>query len=402
VSREPIEIGALAYKNVAGFAGQLGTEGLDLGDNKAQIRAVVKYMNAHGGLLGRPIVPVIYEFDSTTTRSYAAIDQEQCSLWTEDHQVFAAVVPSGGDATHIVPQCLNKRGVPMFALSTGNYALKEHFVRWPLLIEPTYLSMERAYRTLIRRLHANKYFAKGAKVGLLRFGQPHWKRVADQVVKPELAKVGVKLTDEFVFSVPQSTPEFANVATQAQSAQLRFLSKGIDHVIIMDVAALIAGQFPVSAESNGYRPRYALTTDSNPNLTAENAPAAQLKGAIGIGWRITDDAEYVRDPTRNGAGAKRCKEMLQAGGQKLDERLFGMNYCDLLLPIQAAVAKGGTLAPGSFTNSLHTLGAGYVPATTFATRFSSSKHDAPSFVRDVAFVESCTCFRFRGGNQPVA
>lgn len=397
-TNRPVEIGVLGYKNVGAFAAAVGTP-LDIGDNKGQIKAVVDYVNAHGGLLGRKIVPIIYEYDSTTTEQYGAVDQEICAHWTEDHHVFAAVVPST-DATHILPACLNKRGVPMMNISAGNYALKEHFERWPLMVEPTYLSIDRAYRLLIRRLHARNYFGRGAKVGLVRFDGPHFKRVSDTIVKSELARVGIKLTDEYPIAVPQSTAEFADVGTEAQNAQLRFRSKGIDHVIIMDITGLITGQFMVSAESSGYRPRYGLTSDASPAAVADDAPA-QLHGALGVSWRIVDDAEYLRAPEKNGLAAKRCKDILRKAGQEPGDRLFAFHYCDMFFSLQASVAKGGALSAAAFLSGFNRLGANYAPATTFGTRFGPTKHDGPAFVRDIGYVDGCSCFRFQSGNLPV-
>ena len=62
--------------------------------------------------------------------------------------------------------------------------------------------------------------------------------------------------------------------------------------------------FSASAESQHYRPRYAIHTGIAPQASMQsNAPAAQLAGAMGLGFAPTldSDTDGITPP-----GTKRC------------------------------------------------------------------------------------------------
>ena len=62
------------------------------GDQESSIRAVIKDMNARGGIAGRQIVPVFHDTKTAVLLGdLNAATEAVCADWTEDHQVFAAV-----------------------------------------------------------------------------------------------------------------------------------------------------------------------------------------------------------------------------------------------------------------------------------------------------------------------
>jgi hypothetical protein len=95
----PVEVGFEYATGVTEFAAALGISA-DVGDGSQQARAVVEWVNAHGGLGGHKIKPVFYALDLTRTDPYSQFMDEMCSLWTEDHHVVAGVANSNA---HITP-----------------------------------------------------------------------------------------------------------------------------------------------------------------------------------------------------------------------------------------------------------------------------------------------------------
>ncbi|MDP9182055.1 MAG: hypothetical protein M3P04_04680, partial [Actinomycetota bacterium] len=90
------------------------TFGIDaaFGDGRKQAEAVVKYVNAHGGIAGRTVKPVYYTVDFGRAGSYTdgSFEAEACELWTNDNRVFAAV--NNAMSRTALLSCLAKQGVP--------------------------------------------------------------------------------------------------------------------------------------------------------------------------------------------------------------------------------------------------------------------------------------------------
>lgn len=394
-----VEIGVFTVTNTEAFGAGFGVE-FDVGDPKAQVKAVVDYLNRRGGLLGRPIVPVFYEFDATSTKPYAEEEQTMCAAWTNDHHVFAAI--SLMSITKVLPACLNGRGVPLLLDTHGGYLGKD-FGRWPLLFSTTMLRAESTYRTLVRRLHVRGFFTPGAKIGLVRIDDPDARVVANNVIRPELARIGLTLTEEVAFPRVDKTSDAGASFAAGQSAVLRFQSSGITHVLLQDINNTVAGPFHTAAEGNGYRPRYGVTSDTDLPANEQLVPPGQLKGVQGVVWNAWHDREMAQHLDRNNPSAKRCADILRSAGQKVDSSGIGLIYCDYLFFIQAATERGGAVNARAFQSGANALGSAFQSATAFGSQFNPGKHDGISHVRDVVFSEACSCFRFSNGtNQPIS
>ena len=107
-----ILIGAeIDHDNSAAY-NAIGVKGVATGDQNGMVQAVVKWINGHGGMAGRTVVPVIHE-SQVETSTFAAQAQSACSDFTEDHHVFA-VVGRTSDRDDLY-RCLAPKGVPFVA-----------------------------------------------------------------------------------------------------------------------------------------------------------------------------------------------------------------------------------------------------------------------------------------------
>jgi hypothetical protein len=69
-TQKPVEVGFVIYPDVGAAAAALGSSA-EVGDQRAEVIAAVGWVNAHGGLAGHRVVPVLFEVSLTCTLTYA-------------------------------------------------------------------------------------------------------------------------------------------------------------------------------------------------------------------------------------------------------------------------------------------------------------------------------------------
>jgi hypothetical protein len=192
---------------------------------------------------------------------------------------------------------------------------------------------------------------------------------------------------------------------QTSSAVLQMAGNGVTHVIDFDDNGTIGLTFMNNAESQGYRPRYGVTSGSEANylVTSGTVPAAQFGGAAGIGWSSLLDVP-VND-WLDGANATRrhCAAVLAKAGFKPQpgfDQVGAAAQCDALNVLTAAIAAAGAApSQASFARALNTIRAGYQSASTPGTYLTSERRDAVSSSRAWAFSPACRCMSYTSGTQ---
>jgi ABC-type branched-subunit amino acid transport system substrate-binding protein len=384
-----VRIGIRYPDNSAGLITTVGFSGVNPGDSRAMAQTVVDDMNARGGIAGRKIEPVYNAFDVTASTAPGGSDAEQqkaCSAFTEDTTVFAVVSPivSG----EVLQTCLAKRGV-VFVDENWNYFTTDMSAAgyW----DPGYPNPMRSVPALVDRLVATGFLAKGAKVGAVYQDLPNRKPVLDQALRPALARHGLKVDDTVAWT--------AQGANALAAGVLQFRSSGITHVFVLDPGGLETFGWMAAAESQGYRPKYAIDTRNYPFLQQGQSPAAQLANARGIGWIPSADVG-VQPESELTAAERRCLGVVAKSGQNLGDATnvrVALAYCDTLEFLKQAAGDASTaLTLSTVRTGGEALGDRYVPTGTFGARFGPNRHDGASGARDLAFDASCTCFRYTG------
>lgn len=402
----PVKVGALTYDVSSGeqVVSALGAKGIANVDPRQVQDALAAFINQHGGLSCHPVTPAYWTIPVTSNDSYANWDQAMCSAWTEDAHVVAAVANYNA-AADVLPGCMQRAGTPLIRTSVGNQALAEDFNPNPVLIEPNWLSTDRAYRALVDQLAAHGFFTAGSRVGLLRYDTPTAKRVAEQVVRPQLARFGISVQQEFAFTNASKTSDVSQQSAEAQSAVLRFKSAGIDRVLIMDAYGGVAFAFMPAASAAGYQPQYGVTTDSQPVSIASNAPADQASRAVGIGWNGAWDVPFSQSPLRGRAAANTCLSIMAKAGVDLStsaNRGAVSIFCDDWLLLKAAADAAHGVDRQSILRGVNLLGASFTPASTFNTVLARGRHDGVAAVRWISYRRECSCFQYQGTNRRVA
>jgi len=364
-------------------------------ESRAIWQAVLDQVNARGGIAGRKVTASYFWIDSESgtnaTRSQAA-----CEQFTRDDKVFAVVLDGAGDLS--LASCLAQRGVPSVDVGQTSYPYDDEDLRRlaPHLYLPGRLSMGR-FATYVDRLAAHGFFAKGSKVGLLRFELPNQERTKRLVIEPALKRHGLALTTDVAFTPVEGTGDLPRASTEAQAAVLQMQGEGVDRVLFLGSGLSLPFVFPTVANSQGYRPHYGITSDDGPDFMATNAPAEQMAGAMAVGWEPQYDVPDSDAVLRGDALWQSCAAVMRkAGFIPRDGR-----RCTAVYFLERALDGAPDLTASSLRAGADRIGPGPYSTQTYDTYFRPGRYDGVSAVRVLRFNGSCTCFRYLTGELPV-
>jgi hypothetical protein len=421
VTPTTISIGLQYSVNSKAAAGALGASGAGVGggNDRRQWEIALADINARGGVLGRKLVPVWHENDSTDQRMLVQQESEACAEWTQDHKVLAVIAPEV-DPSNTLISCLYRAGAAQLweDLTRADAQL---FAKFPYYLEGGTLRMDRVAAAWPAALQRLGYFsgwstATGApgpqpvKVGIVSFDDPVTVRAVERQLKPALAAVGHPAVDWVQVGYPTSTADNGRSISQVQGATLRFASDGITHVLPFDAqGAGIGGFFAEGANSQRYYPRYGLNS-GNGTQTLHDAglwPDAQLRGAIGFGWVPLVDLPISGNPTSgpySNAARRACVKLMSAQGEDVSSAIVQRQViakCDELRFLKQALELGGAPNRDALVLGAQRLGTAFESGMTFRTRYDARHHDGASAARDFAWDGDCRCFRYTSGLRPV-
>lgn len=388
----PIEIG---FYSVAFGEGNPAT-GFTLGDPAKQSDAIAAWINANGGLGGRPLELVQAGQDNTSSTPIAVQDQAACAKFTEDNHVTAVVTIAISTLGYF--ECLARRGVIHLyeAFTTPPTAF---FGQYPDLISTSFISQDRAAVSLFEGLTRQTYFQDAdMKLGLVVRGTSWFKAGASAFTK-RASSAGVQ---------PEVTVEICDEAAcsneEAQNAVLKMRTEGVTHAVLLGDVGFVLSWFQ-AATAQGFSPRYGLYTINTPSLIALSQSPAALVGAVGIGWAPALDVEEAQEPTPNSRD-RLCRQIMSDSGQAPKSRLElsqAQYGCAGLFRLKDIFDRNsGATAPEAFRVELESLGCGHESAATFRTCFAPDRHDGADLYIDLAYEAGCRCFRYVGEPRPLS
>jgi hypothetical protein len=237
VAQTTIRVG-IPYVDLAPLKA-LGTN-LNQGSYPDAYNALIKSMNAHGGINGRRIVPYLIAVNPAGTAAAATA----CTQMTEDDRVFVAIAP-------LEPDCYLQHNTPTIQ-GLGTFQTVFGSVPNFTLTPPA-----AAYDPLQLSVFAKQGVFKGKKVGLYAGSTTDEDEL--KVVQSSLKKLRVNVVQSAVNSAPETdqTAGFQQIAIVAQ----RFKSAGVNEVVA--VGAGSAG-WPEGLEANqsAYHPPWVATSDA--------------------------------------------------------------------------------------------------------------------------------------------
>jgi len=403
-----VYIGIPTAEDVHQYAGSLGIS-FDPGSVESDAKAVIADLNAKGGLFGRRLVPVFHDnatSDLVTNPDAAA--QQNCAAFTEDRRVvavFNAVPNIDTDNWHA---CLQQHRTPLLNGSSSLYDSTSFRQYGPYVwntLEPNMSAFVPGWVSHLQRLsffagwdtRAGAPGSAPVKIGILMPDTRVGQRLA-QAMKARLNQLGLP-TVEYAYQDAVSS-----YGGDMSAAVLRFSSGGVTHVLSTPPIAAAKLVFMQTAEQQRYRPRYAMSSVDNPSAFVENAPAAQLSGALGVGWAPGVDVDTAHDPGPTGA-QRECLAILKRSGQSFagDARrtalMLAFDVCTSLKLLVAAAQRAGGLDPARLAQGMASVGPGFPTAHTFHSGLSATNPAMPDQVRDIVYTPSCSCFTYRGGTR---
>lgn len=402
ITPDKIFVGLVKVENAGEANDAIGAGAVSQGDPNRQTRAMVNEINRTGGLAGRKLVPVWYELDENTAQTKAQIEQQMCATWTQDSEVFAAFPRD--QTTDLLKACMEKAGSVLIGESLSISDART-FAQFPHYFEIGGMRLDRIARIYPRGLAADDYFGEGAVVGVVTYDTPAFNRATDTVLVPELTKLGHKPKEVARVAYAQTTSELGGSSAGISNALLQFREAGVTHVLFLEDAAVLAFLWMRQAESQAYRPRYGLMSQSGPQALTALVPAEQLDRAVAIGWiPFIDVGDTPR--TQVPPGFPSCLKIMRAAGEQYStdnpnaKRGSGVT-CDALRLLQAGMkAAGRDLTPDGFVRGVRSIGDDFQSAHTYDVDLRR-RRDGASVVRPSAFSSGCTCFRYTGPARSV-
>lgn len=401
--RGPIRIGMVYTSNDEG-ASQAGVDNGNTFTPRRAYESLVTAYNARGGLAGREIEAVHVELRSSST-SLSADLEAACARFTQDSKV-AAVFSSIGLFSESFTQCLAKAATPQLA---GDYSLGDldALRRVPTFFAPATLTTDDRFRLLLERLTASGRLEASDRLGVVVEGCPFNVRTYDRTVVPTAKRLGLNVAERFDAECFESIGDLGRLTSEMQGAVLRFQGRQVNKVLF--VSGSIEGNFMLffatGAESQGYRPGYALTSAAVPAVQEANAPKPQLANAAGMGWLPSLDTTRTTPPL---PAAKQCLQDLSDGGgitaTSPTDRYYAFSTCSSFALYDAALrGTAGASDARSITGAIARLGTGHPVSAVHGERtdFSNGRRTGPAQGRVFAWSTGCGCFDYTGPSFPL-
>ena len=300
------------------------------GDDRQISEAMVAWLNKNGGIAGRKVVPIHHQTPSTSG-TWASQAQAACATFGEDNKVVVAVsgFVGGSDA---MSGCMAAKKIAYVESNIWGFSAADFSRLRDIMYQPGRMNADRWSRIYVDGLQSAGFFERNSKLGLLRVDAPTYTHLADDVVKPRLTQIGVKLEKEVVVLTPQGIDDFGRLGAAISNAILQFRQAGVTHLMFLEPAGTLPFFFMPAAESQGYRPRYGPSAADIPDTQAAQVPAEQLHPApLAVGWMPASDVGNSRHPGGNAIWDQCTKILGDAGIPREVSGIYTVGRCDALL-----------------------------------------------------------------------
>ena len=418
VTPTSIYVGVIYAVNNDAINKAAGANGATSGNTQADANAVIDDINTHGGVAGRKLVPVWFAFDSTSTSTVDSQYQSACAKFTQDSPKVFAVI---GQGVASYRRCIAKAGVVQIDTDLPDIAASE-FQQYPALIELGYPNLNRIAAEQVAALADQKYFspwdknvgaagATRAKVGIITYDDDAHTQAVDKVLIPGLRQLGYDPGSNVARITPISkASDYGSQAASVQSAELKFASAGVDHVIMFESNGGLSLFFMLQAGSQHYHPRYGVNSTSGLEvlLNAGDIPKDQANGAIGYGWipgldltadRNTDTGPYSNQARRD------CLKVMKAHGQTFADtnaEAIALAFCSNLYLLPEALASTPSVINAStFTQAINKLGTSVLVGGALGELLSPTQHDGIAKIYYWDYFADCTCMHYTGSLRTI-
>jgi hypothetical protein len=390
----PIVLGFQVTKNLQAAFTATGAGG-GAPDERSEVVALSRWINATGGINGHKVQIVIHETD-VTSGSFASQSAAACADFTQDHHVLA-VASSPVDPSDDLLPCLAQHGTPDIEQGLWPYD-DTYYRRYPgMLYQPGRASPNRWGPVYVDVLDREHWF-DGAKVGLVRFDSPVYARMAD-VIKSAMAAHGQQFAKEAVIATPGSLSDLGSMSGPINNAIVQFRAAGINHVMFA-ASGELPFFFMTEADSQQWRPKWGLSTNDVPDTQVDRGvPTDELQNAVAVGWQPANDIGDANYPLHDPARMK-CEAIMKKYGSA-PSAFYSDSHCDSLFFLRDVLSRLSSFSVPAMQGVVARLGTSYDSPLTFHTKFGPGRYNGPSEARFATFSNSKGHFQYVGPAYPM-
>ena len=375
-------------------------------DPQATNRALVKALNARGGLAGRSIEPVYYTIDGSSTDT-SSQEQAACAAFTQDHHV-EAVVGGGGNA--ILYACLLHAGVPIVDAASTEAMDEMEWRKYPNLFAPDALALDRVASSLIEQGVRAGSLSSRNKLGVITRDCSWGTRAFRNVLLPAAQRHGITVVSHSIGCPNDGAGAVSSDGNEMQSAVLQFRAAGVDRVTFLtandDPACYFL--FIKYADSQNWAPRYVVASTAGVTywwsqglLSNDQVARTQI---VGISPFL--DVSKPAAP----AAFRSCVALIVAGGGSPppDTSLSSAGdawACDAVLLLRAGlIHSGGVGGLAALRPAIERLDTSFASAGNIdgASNVAADRHDGVRLVAVSSYDAQCGCLRYITNAQPAA
>ena len=399
--------GAITVGMLVTTASGLDSTGYSLGNTvseQAVDEALVRALNKSGGLAGHQ-VKALYQTTDTFSSSWESDFTAGCATFTQDNKVDVVL----GYAFNYYPSfesCLAKRHVPHLTTSF-NIPDRTELAPYPGFVALDTPTVDRRGLIKVDGAVGTRYLTPSNRLGILTDNCAGSVRSLDQVVLPYIARLGLPKPKVYTVNCVDGYADSGASSADLSSAQLAFASSGVDRVMMYGVSEGPGlAQFAVTAESQGYRPGYIVSSLANLALNNGTVPPAQARNIHGFGWLPMEDVP-VADYGPLNANQKRCLSLLKSQGIKpaaTADYVYAWQICEPFFLYEASLkATGGRTDLESVVAGIRGLGSSFESITNLGGQalHGPGRSDAIAAARPLVYAEACGCWKYTGTARPV-
>lgn len=395
VTENTVKIGIISVVN----RGRSSAVSTNVGDETAQINAMVKHINSTGGIAGRRVIPVIKEMNvaANTFIQSAAI----CAALTDDEKVFAVILQ--GHTFLGERECYAKKKTLVIDSSNVSFLDADYKKLAPYFFSTSVPSNDRWIPALLREAKARGALTD-VKLGIFALDTPNDRKLIEGFLAAELKKVGV---NEFEAGYSGfDTP--VTFFTDSAKAIARFQAKGVNTVLFMGQQGLGVA-FALTAEQARFTPKYITHSNETPRFMEDipRGPGLQpllpgtLKGAWGIGWTPYQDGDDVGFSFPQAGAEAQCIAAYRSNGIAFGSRnlaRYSLGFCDGFFFLQTAAKPLKNLNIQAIAASAAQLVSVDLPGGYGPGAFGPGRYDGSNYYRIFGFDEKCGRMSDADGN----
>jgi len=389
----PLTIG-VAYVNNETTNEELGAEAAPV-NQKTAMAGLVAGLNAAGGINGRQLTVVEYEWN-TSSDDWSLDATEACAKFTQDNDV-SVVLDGAFGVIGGFRDCLDEAGVMTIqGINEGSAASSAAAT---LHANSTSMSVDRNYAAVIAGLADSGYLSATNQVGVIIEACPDNTTAYDTTIKPLMDSLGLKAPIETQIDCTSGYSAAIAASAAISNAVLKFSDAGVDRTLfISDNEAVVLLFFAGAASGQQYTPGFMLSSSAQAQVLLASLPADQLAQFHGVGTQPFADIDTAEPSEVD----QRCLDLTAAGGVPaatyLDKYIV-IGLCGPLLLLEAGLqASNGSAVATDLSAAIAGLGTSFTAPGIVegATRFSETEHDGPAKAQEFGYDTTCSCLQYIG------